>query len=155
MSIRLLITGSNGLLGKCFRRLIDSKNISVIATGLKQDRMGDHKHLYKTLDVTNKDSATFTGSSGHDIGRVLGSNMGIRSMSISASGVFTDSSTENILRGFAFDGAIQNYDLVFSDGSKISGAFLVTSYERAGEFNGEETFSCTLESSGTITYTNA
>ena len=32
---------------------------------------------------------------------------------------------------------------------------LVTSYERAGEFNGEETFSVTLESSGTITYTNA
>ena len=76
-------------------------------------------------------------------------------MTISASGVFTDSSTENILRGFAFDGAIQNYDLVFSDGSKISGAFLITSYERAGEFNGEETYSVTLESSNTITYTNA
>ena len=50
---------------------------------------------------------------------------------------------------------IQNYDLIFSDGSKIAGAFLVTSYERAGEFNGEETYSLTLESSNTITYTNA
>ena len=44
----------------------------------------------ETVDVTNKDSATFTGSSGHDIGRVLGANMGIRSMTLSASGVFTD-----------------------------------------------------------------
>ena len=64
-------------------------------------------------------------------------------------------SLEQYLELFAFDGAIQNYDLVFSDGSKISGAFLITSYERAGEFNGEETFSVTLESSGTVTYTNA
>ena len=107
------------------------------------------------VDVTNKDSATFTGSSGHDIGRVLGSNMGIRSMSISASGVFTDSAGENNLRGAAFTGGSVNYDLVFGDGSTVKGAFIVTSYERAGEYNGEETFSITLESNGTMTYTNA
>ena len=108
----------------------------------------------EAVDITTKDSNAFI-SSGNDKARDLLQGGGVRSMSITASGVFTDSSTENILRGFAFDGAIQNYDLVFSDGSKISGAFLITSYERAGEFNGEETFSCTLESSGTITYTNA
>ena len=106
------------------------------------------------VDITDKDAGDFI-SSGNDKARVLLQGGGVRSMSISASGVFTDSSTENIMRGFAFDGAIQNYDLVFSDGSKISGAFLVTSYERAGEFNGEETYSVTLESSNTITYTNA
>ena len=109
----------------------------------------------ETVDVTNKDSATFSGSSGHDIGRILGSNMGIRSMSISASGVFTDSAGENNLRGAAFTGSVVNYDLVFGDGSDVKGAFMVTSYERAGEFNGEETYSVTLESSGTVTYTNA
>ena len=108
----------------------------------------------EAVDITTKDSNAFI-TSGNDKARDLLQGGGVRSMSISASGVFTDSSTENILRGFAFDGAIQNYDLVFSDGSKISGAFLVTSYERAGEFNGEETYSLTLESSNTITYTNA
>lgn len=108
----------------------------------------------EAVDITTKDSNAFI-SSGNDKARDLLQGGGVRSMSITASGVFTDSSTENILRGFAFDGAIQNYDLVFSDGSKISGAFLVTSYERAGEFNGEETYSVTLESSNTITYTNA
>ena len=90
----------------------------------------------EAVDITTKDSNAFI-SSGNDKARDLLQGGGVRSMTISASGVFTDSSTENILRGFAFDGAIQNYDLVFSDGSKISGAFLVTSYERAGEFNGE------------------
>ena len=108
----------------------------------------------EAVDITTKDSNAFI-SSGNDKARDLLQGGGVRSMSITASGVFTDSSTENILRGFAFDGAIQNYDLVFSDGSKISGAFLITSYERAGEFNGEETYSLTLESSNTITYTNA
>jgi len=106
------------------------------------------------VDITTKDSNAFI-SSGNDKARDILQGGGIRSMSLSASGVFTDSSTENLVRGFAFDGAIQNYDLVFSDGSKIAGAFLITSYERAGEFNGEETYSLTLESSNTITYTNA
>ena len=92
------------------------------------------------VDITDKDSNDFI-SSGNDKARTLLQGGGIRSMTISASGVFTDSSTENNIRGFAFDGAIQNYDLVFSDGSKVSGAFLITSYERAGEFNGEETYS--------------
>ena len=108
----------------------------------------------EAVDITSKDSNAFI-SSGNDKARDLLQGGGIRSMSITASGVFTDSSTENNIRGFAFDGAIQNYDLIFSDGSKISGAFLITSYERAGEFNGEETYSVTLESSNTITYTNA
>ena len=108
----------------------------------------------EAVDITTKDSNAFI-SSGNDKARDLLQGGGVRSMSFTGSGVFTDSSTENILRGFAFDGAIQNYDLVFSDGSKISGAFLITSYERAGEFNGEETYSVTLESSNTITYTNA
>ena len=108
----------------------------------------------EAVDITTKDSNAFI-SSGNDKARDLLQGGGVRSMTLSASGVFTDSSTENLVRGFAFDGAIQNYDLVFSDGSKIAGAFLITSYERAGEFNGEETYSVTLESSGTITYTNA
>ncbi len=106
------------------------------------------------VDITTKDSNAFI-SSGNDKARDILQGGGIRSMSLSASGVFTDSSTENLVRGFAFDGAIQNYDLVFSDGSKIAGAFLITSYERAGEYNGEETYSLTLESHNTITYTNA
>ena len=108
----------------------------------------------EAVDITTKDSNAFI-SSGNDKARDLLQGGGVRSMSLSASGVFTDSSTENLVRGFAFDGAIQNYDLIFSDGSKIAGAFLITSYERAGEFNGEETYSLTLESSNTITYTNA
>ena len=106
------------------------------------------------VDITTKDSNAFV-TSGNDKARDILQGGGIRSMSMSASGVFTDSSTENLVRGFAFDGSIQNYDLIFGDGSKVAGAFLITSYERAGEYNGEETYSLTLESHNTLTYTNA
>ena len=108
----------------------------------------------EAVDITTKDSNAFI-SSGNDKARDLLQGGGVRSMSITASGVFTDSTGENNLRGAAFTGSAVNYDLVFGDGSDVKGAFIVTSYERAGEFNGEETYSLTLESSNTITYTNA
>ena len=106
------------------------------------------------VDITTKDSNAFV-TSGNDKARDILQGGGIRSMSLSASGVFTDSAGENNLRGAAFTGGSNNYDLVFGDGSTVKGAFIVTSYERAGEYNGEETYSLTLESNGTITWTDA
>ena len=138
--------------GSSFLLKDNSGGSAVVFGGLRSTSMTINGEM---VDITAKDSATFSGSSGHDIGRALGSNMGIRSMSVSASGVFTDSAGENNLRGAAFTGSSVNYDLVFGDGSTVKGAFIITSYERAGEYNGEETFSVTLESNGTMTYTNA
>jgi predicted secreted protein len=46
-----------------------------------------------------------------------------------------------------------HYQLVFGNADTIDGSFKITSYERSGEFNGEETYSITLESSGQITFT--
>ncbi len=138
--------------GSSFLLKDNSGGSAVVIGGLRSTSMTINGEL---VDITAKDSATFSGSSGHDIGRALGANMGIRSMSVSASGVFTDSAGENNLRGAAFTGGSVNYDLVFGDGSTVKGAFIITSYERAGEYNGEETFSVTLESNGTMTYTNA
>ena len=138
--------------GSSFLLKDNSGGSAVVIGGLRSTSMTINGEL---VDITAKDSATFSGSSGHDIGRALGAQMGIRSMSVSASGVFTDSAGENNLRGAAFTGGSVNYDLVFGDGSTVKGAFIITSYERAGEYNGEETFSVTLESNGTMTYTNA
>ena len=137
--------------GSSFLLKENSTGTPATVGGLRSTSMSINGEM---VDITNKDSNAFI-SSGNDKARDLLQGGGVRSMSLTASGVFTDSSSENLVRGFAFDGAIQNYDLVFSDGSKIAGAFLITSYERAGEFNGEETYSLTLESSNTITYTNA
>ena len=80
---------------------------------------------------------------------------GVSNMAISASGVFTDSALENDIRTRAQKGQIDSYKIVFGDGDNIVGNFQITSYERAGEFNGEETYSLTLESSGQVTHTSA
>ncbi len=138
--------------GSAFLLKENSSGTAVVIGGMRSTSMSING---ETVDITAKDSATFDGSSGNDIGRALGANMGIRSMSLSASGVFTDSAGENNVRGAAFTGDSLNYDLVFGDGSNVKGAFIITSYERAGEYNGEETFSVSLESDGTMTYTNA
>jgi TP901-1 family phage major tail protein len=138
--------------GSAFLLKDNSTGTAVTLGGMRSTSMSING---ETVDVTTKESATFDGISGNDIGRALLGNAGIRSMSISASGVFTDSAGENNIRGAAFTGSSVNYDLVFGDESTVKGAFIITSYERAGEYNGEETFSVSLESNGTMTYTDA
>ena len=138
--------------GSAFLLKDNSTGTAVTLGGMRSTSMSING---ETVDITTKESATFDAAAGNDIGRVLLANAGIRSMSISASGVFIDSASENTTRATAFSGDMVNYDLIFADTSSAKGAFIITSYERAGEYNGEETYSLTLESSGTITYTNA
>lgn len=108
----------------------------------------------ETVDITNKSSNPLV-SGGDDVGRELLVGGGVRSMSISAAGVFTDSAVENTMRERAQKGNLATYTLAFGDGDSIAGTFAISSYERAGEFNGEETFSLTMESSGQLTHTSA
>ena len=108
----------------------------------------------ETVDITNKSSSALV-SGGDDVGRELLVGGGVRSMSISASGVFTDSAVENTMRERAQKGNLATYTLAFGDGDSIAGTFAISSYERSGEFNGEETFSLTMESSGVMTHTSA
>tara|TARA_R110000751_G_scaffold57688_1_gene122312 strand:- start:309 stop:734 length:426 start_codon:yes stop_codon:yes gene_type:complete len=136
--------------GSAFLLKDNSTGTAVTLGGMRSTSMSINGEI---VDVTTKESATFDGISGNDIGRALLGNAGIRSMSISASGVFTDSASEETTRVQAFSGDMKAYDLVFEDGSSAKGTFIVSSYERAGEYNGEETYSLSLESSGTITWT--
>ena len=48
---KILITGSNGLLGQSLRLLL-SKQYEIIATGLNSDRLKNHNHKYTSLDVS-------------------------------------------------------------------------------------------------------
>ena len=104
------------------------------------------------VDITTKESSAFV-SGGNDLGRELLTGGGITSMSISASGVFMDSTDDENVRDAAFKGEVNAYQLLFGNADTIDGSFKITSYERAGEYNGEETYSITLESSGVIVFT--
>ncbi len=97
-----------------------------------------------TVDVTTKDSAGM---------RELLAGAGIQSMSVSANGVFTDSAAEATLRANAAANSVNNYQIVSGNGNTWEGGFLITSYGRSGDHNNEESFTISLESSGTITFT--
>ena len=89
--------------------------------------------------VTSKDSGGW---------RELLSGAGVRSVSVSGAGVFTGSAAEARLRGNALAGLIDDYRLSFEGGATMTGRFLVTRLDYAGDFNGERSYTLSLESSG-------
>ena len=101
----------------------------------------------ETVDVTSKDSSA---------NRTLLANGGITSMSISGSGVFTDSAAAVAFRSAALGAStFQTFTFIVPDLGSYAGLFQVASLEYAGEYNGEVTYSFSLESSGAIAFSAA
>ncbi|MBX9796093.1 phage tail protein, partial [Sphingomonas sp.] len=82
--------------------------------------------------------------------RDLLSGAGVRSVSVSGAGVFTGSAAEARLKANALAGQIDRYRLSFESGETMTGAFLVTRLDYAGDFNGERSYTLALESSGPV-----
>lgn len=98
------------------------------------------------VDITNKDSGGWR--------EILG-GAGVRRISISGSGVFTDSNAERTMRQNALDGTISNFEIVFENTDQFSGPFQVTSLDYSGDHNGERSYSLTLDSAGAVAFTGA
>ena len=94
-----------------------------------------------TVVVTHKESGGW---------RELLSGAGVRSVSVSASGIFLGSAAEASIRANALAGLVDAYELSFEDGEKLRGRFLVQRLDYAGDFNGERNYSVVLESSGAV-----
>ena len=75
---------------------------------------------------------------------------GVRSVSVSGAGVFTGSAAETRIKGNALAGEIDDYRLSFESGDTMTGRFLVTRLDYAGDFNGERSYTLSLESSGAV-----
>ncbi|MDB5681650.1 MAG: phage tail protein [Sphingomonas bacterium] len=82
--------------------------------------------------------------------RELLSGAGVRSVSVSGAGVFTGSAAETRIKGNALSGALDDYRLSFESGDTMTGRFLVTRLDYAGDFNGERSYTLSLESSGAV-----
>ena len=98
----------------------------------------------ESVDVTNKGST--------NLERELLAGAGVRSVSVSGSGVFTDASSEASIRTAASADTHGNYQFLVPDFGTFTGSFQITSLEYAGEFNGEVTYSVSFESAGAITF---
>lgn len=95
----------------------------------------------EAVNVTSKDSGGW---------RELLSGAGVRSVSVSASGIFTGSAAEVRIKASALSGAIDDYELSFESGERMRGRFLVTRLDYSGDYNGERNYALSLESSGAV-----
>lgn len=98
------------------------------------------------VDITTKDSGG---------NRTLLPQGGNVSVTISGSGIFTDATVENTVRGYWASGTLKTYNFIVPDLGTYAGTFQITSLEYGGEFNGEVTYSITLESSGAVSFASA
>lgn len=101
----------------------------------------------ESVDATNLDSLGGW--------RALLGGAGVRSATISGSGVFTDAATDERARSIFFNGETPDFQVVIPDFGVVAGPFQVTSLEYAGTYNGEATYELALSSAGQLTFTAA
>ncbi|MDO9458894.1 MAG: phage major tail protein, TP901-1 family [Alphaproteobacteria bacterium] len=99
----------------------------------------------RPVDITNADSVNGW--------REVLEGAGVKSASLSGTGVFRDDAADETVRGFFFNGTIRNWQLIVPDFGIIQGAFQITALEYAGEYDGEVTYSLALESAGQLGFT--
>ena len=96
----------------------------------------------ETVDVTTKDSSRV---------RELLAQGGVKSFTISGSGVFDDSASHTTLLGVLDASTFTNFQFIMPDFNTFTGAFQVTSVEYSGTYNDSAQYSLTFESADTIT----
>lgn len=101
----------------------------------------------------NAESVDVTSLESQGGWRELLSGAGMKSASLSGSGVFKDSSTDERARQLFFDGETPEFQVIIPDFGIIEGAFQVTSIEYAGSHNGEATFEMSMASAGPLSFT--
>ena len=111
------------------------------AAGLRATRISFNA---ESVDVTSLESAGGW--------RELLGGAGVKSASLSGSGVFKDADTDERVRQIFFDGQTPDFQVIIPDFGTVQGAFQITSIEYAGTHNGEATYEMSLASAGALTF---
>lgn len=101
----------------------------------------------ESVDVTSLESAGGW--------RELLAGAGVKTASISGSGVFKDADTDERARQIFFDGETPDFQVIIPDFGTVSGPFQITSVEYAGTYNGEATYELSLASAGALAFAAA
>jgi len=101
----------------------------------------------------NAESVDVTSLESQGGWRELLAGAGVRSASISGSGVFKDEATDERARQIFFDGDIPAFQVIIPDFGIVEGPFQLTSIEYAGSYNGEATYEMSMASAGGLTFT--
>ena len=113
----------------------------VTVAGLRATRISFNA---ETVDVTSLESAGGW--------RELLAGAGVKTASISGSGVFRDATTDARARQIFFDGEMPGFQVIVPDFGTIEGPFQITSIDYAGSHNGEATYEVSLASAGALTF---
>jgi TP901-1 family phage major tail protein len=96
-----------------------------------------------TVDVTNADST--------DLWREL-LDTGVKSASVTGSGVFRDAAADATLRSTFFNQTLANWQIVIPSFGIVSGPFKLTQLHYEGPYDGEVKLSLTLASAGALSF---
>ncbi len=98
----------------------------------------------QTVDVTTLDSPGGW--------RELLVGAGVRSASLSGSGVFKDAASDARAREVFFGQQAPAFQVVVPDFGTIEGPFQITAIEYAGDYDGEATYEVSMASAGAISF---
>ncbi|WP_126975629.1 phage major tail protein, TP901-1 family [Frigidibacter oleivorans] len=98
----------------------------------------------ETVEVTSLESAGGW--------RELLAGAGVKSATISGSGVFRDAATDERARQIFFDGEAPQFQVIVPDFGVVQGPFRITAIDYAGSHNGEATYELTLASAGEMSF---
>lgn len=100
----------------------------------------------------NAESVDVTSLESQGGWRELLAGAGVRSASISGSGIFRDEATDERARQLFFDGLTPAFQVIIPDFGIVQGPFQVTALEYAGSHNGEATYELSLASAGELSF---
>ncbi|MFC7704998.1 phage major tail protein, TP901-1 family [Plastorhodobacter daqingensis] len=98
----------------------------------------------ETVDVTSLESQGGW--------RELLGGAGMKSASISGSGVFRDANTDERARQIFFDGETPAFQVIIPHFGIVQGPFQITGIEYSGSHNGEASYEMSLASAGALSF---
>ena len=120
----------------------DGTGVFVTLAGLRATRLTFNSG---SIDVTSTESAGGW--------RELLGGGGVKSATVSGSGIFRDESTDARARQLFFDGEVPAFQVIIPDFGIVEGAFQITSLEYGGTHDGEATYEIALASAGELIFT--
>jgi len=125
---------------------------------IKVDLTGDGNFqsvagLRATRVSFNAESVDVTSLESQGGWRELLSGAGVKSASISGSGIFRDESSDERVRQIFFDSETPDFQVIIPDFGIVEGPFHVASIEYAGTHDGEATYELSMSSAGQLVFT--
>jgi len=132
--------------GKDLLLKVKEPGASVFSTiaGIRSNRISFNS---QTVDTTHAESVGQW--------RELLAGAGVRSAGVSGTGIFKDETSDDTIRSAFFDADILEWQIVIPDFGLIEGLFQISSFEYAGQYDGEMTYEIALESAGSLIFIGA